>query len=91
MDIQELLNPSVTPDEVYLVPLRPVTPKQKHAPFTTRSDRIRIKTAVEWGATPKRIFAKYGYTLNQVRLAKVVTTPSKRRGRPYRILHAKVV
>jgi len=47
MDIQELLNPSVTPDEVHSVPLRPVTPKQKHTPFTTRSDRIRIKTAVE--------------------------------------------
>ena len=44
----------------------------------TRTDRIRIKTALDF-ITPRLIRRKYGYTLRQIRLAKkALLTPQKK-------------
>ena len=64
MDIHRLLN---TPRPSLSTPTRP------YARETTRSDRIRIKSALDF-ATPRtvhqRYINQYGYTLRQIRLAK---------------------
>ena len=76
IDIQSLLNPPEPP-----VPTRassealtlrpPETPTYtQHAPLTTRSDRIRIKTALLFGHKPKEIHVKLRYTLCQIQIAK---------------------
>jgi transposase len=61
----------------------PQTPQKQYASPTTRSDRIRIKTALDFGHSVIEICAKYGYTQKQVYRAKDSRlTPQKhRRGR----------
>ena len=52
-------------------PRPPQTPiRRVYAPLTTRSDRIRIKTALEFGHNPREIHSKLGYTLRQIQHAK---------------------
>jgi hypothetical protein len=46
----------------------PQTPKQ-YVPNTTRSDRIRIKTALEFNHSATEIQAKYSYTRRQIQRA----------------------
>jgi hypothetical protein len=48
----------------------PQTPQKQRAPPTTRSDRIRIKTALDFNISPERIRQKYGYTISQILRAK---------------------
>ncbi|PMD49728.1 uncharacterized protein K444DRAFT_548484, partial [Hyaloscypha bicolor E] len=48
----------------------PQTPQKQRAPPTTRSDRIRIKTALDFDISPERIRKKYGYTISQILRAK---------------------
>jgi hypothetical protein len=48
----------------------PQTPQKKYAPHTTRSDRIRIKTALDFNIPPHEIQKKYGFTARQIQLAK---------------------
>ncbi len=48
----------------------PQTPRKQRAPPTTRSDRIRIKTALDFDVSPGRIQKKYGYTISQILRAK---------------------
>lgn len=86
MDIHRLLN---TPDRPRIRPNLPPTPPlpqtpstRQHARETTRSDRIRIKTALDW-ATPRTVWRKYhdkyGYTLRQIRLVRdYPITPQKK-------------
>lgn len=61
----------------------PQTPKRVYAPLTTRTDRIRIKTALELGHNPREIHSKLGYTLRQIQHAKDnrVTPQKQTRGR----------
>lgn len=74
MDISELITPPRTPGRPRTIPppSPPHTPTQRRFRNreTTRSDRIRIRTALEW-ATPRKVFEKYrytkGYTLQQIR------------------------
>jgi hypothetical protein len=44
----------------------PQTPQKQRATPTTRSDRIRIKTALDFNISPERIYKKYGYTISQI-------------------------
>lgn len=75
MDIQRLLN---TPQR--RSPSPPLTPQKQSAPATTRSDRIRIRTALDFGHKPGEIQSKYGYTLRQIQWAKEHrNTPQKHR------------
>ena len=61
-------------------PSPPRTPKNPRAAELTRSDRIRIKTALDFGHKPKEIIAKYPYTLRQIQWAKEHrVTPQKHR------------
>jgi hypothetical protein len=64
-------------------PSPPRTPKNPRAAELTRSDRIRIKTALDFGHKPKEIIAKYPYTLRQIQWAKEhrVTPQKQRTGR----------
>ena len=55
----------------------PQTPRKQYALPTTRSDRIRIKTALDFNILIEQIQAKYGYTEKQIRLAKQALTPRK--------------
>ena len=55
----------------------PQTPRKQYALPTTRSDRIRIKTALDFNIPIEQIQAKYGYTEKQIRLAKQALTPRK--------------
>jgi hypothetical protein len=48
----------------------PRTPRRERALETTRTDRIRIKTALEFNHSPRSIQAKFGYTLRQIQLAR---------------------
>ncbi len=66
MDIHLLLNPE-TPLES--LPKEPRTPK-RYAIATTRSDRIRIKTALDFGHSAAEITSKYGFTARQIQRAK---------------------
>jgi hypothetical protein len=72
MDIHRLLN---TPRYLHVQPSRPPLsmPTRLYARETTRSDRIRIKSALNF-ATPRtvhqRYIDQYGYTLRQICLAK---------------------
>lgn len=67
MDINSLLNPLPQASQAQTIP--PSTPKRPYARETTRSDRIRIKTALDW-STPRSVFRRYkdiyGYTLRQI-------------------------
>ena len=47
----------------------PQTLTRSYARYTTCTDRIRIRTALDW-AIPRTIRRKYGYTLRQIRTAK---------------------
>lgn len=92
MDIQSLLATPRTPGRPRTLPSSsPETPTRPRRTYlnrpkeTTRSDRIRIKTALEWG-TPHKVFEKYrytyGYTLRQIReTRKLPITPKKKTGR----------
>lgn len=51
-----------------LLPQTP--PARRYDPLTTRSDRIRIKTALLLGHRPTEIQSKLGYTLRQIQHAK---------------------
>jgi hypothetical protein len=66
MDIRRLLN--TPPPEILETPAPspPRTPKNPRAADLTRSDRIRIKTALDFRHNPKEIAAKYPYTLRQI-------------------------
>jgi len=62
----------------------PQTPTRRvYASLTSRTDRIRIKTALELGHNPQEIQSKWGYTLRQIQHAKNHrNTPQKQtRGR----------
>jgi hypothetical protein len=63
----------------------PQTPRTKgpYAPTLTRSDRIRIKTALDFNVPPDAIYKKYGYSLSQIQRAKYsrLTPQVHRRGR----------
>jgi hypothetical protein len=48
----------------------PQTPQKQYAPPTTRSDRIRIKTALDFDISLERISKKYSYTISQILRAK---------------------
>jgi hypothetical protein len=65
----------------------PQTPQKQHAPPTTRSDRIRIKTALDFDISPERIRKKYGYIISQILRAKTnrVTPQYKACGRKPKI------
>jgi hypothetical protein len=63
-----------------MIPL-PQTPQKQYTRPTTRSDRIRIKTALDFNISPASIYKKYGYTEKQIRLAKQHLTPQKNRCR----------
>jgi hypothetical protein len=71
MDIRRLLNspdrPPIRPNLPLIPPRTP--PTRPRARETTRTDRIRIKTALDWG-TPHKVWRKYkdtyGYTLRQI-------------------------
>ena len=85
MDIHRLLN---TPIRSRVSSTPPTTPRAPHTPLkrsyareTTRSDRIRIKAALDW-ATPRSVWRKYRdkyhYTLRQIRLVRdYPLTPQK--------------
>jgi hypothetical protein len=60
----------------------PQTPQKTYAPHTTRSDRIRIKTALDFNIPPHEIQKKYGFTARQIQLAKQRLTPKKRHTKP---------
>jgi hypothetical protein len=69
--IQSLLSPpSPPPPPCTSLPEAPCTPKREKAAETTRSDRIRIKTALAFGHTPQEIRDKLGFTLRQIQWAK---------------------
>ena len=71
------LSPSPSPSPS---PPLPHTPTKSNAPLTTRSDRIRIKTALDFGHKPQEIQSKYHYTLRQIQWAKEHrNTPQKHR------------
>ena len=63
----------------------PQTPRTKgpYAPTLTRSDRIRIKTALDFNVLLDAIYKKYGYSLSQIQRAKYsrLTPQVHRRGR----------
>jgi hypothetical protein len=59
-------------------PRPPQTPQKEYAPPTTRSDRIRIKTALDFNIPHDEIRKKYGFTEKQIRLAKQRLTPQKK-------------
>ncbi|PMD17148.1 hypothetical protein NA56DRAFT_708028 [Hyaloscypha hepaticicola] len=66
------------------------TPSRKKGPYDptlTRSDRIRIKTALDFNISPERIWKKYGYSLSQIQRTKYsrLTPQVHRRGRKYLI------
>ncbi|PMD43874.1 hypothetical protein L207DRAFT_508660 [Hyaloscypha variabilis F] len=75
MDISRLLNtptrPRITTNlpPVPLIPRTPTRKRQPRATETTRTNRIRIKTALDW-ASPRTVRKKYkdeyGYTLQQI-------------------------
>jgi hypothetical protein len=44
----------------------PQTPQKQHVPPTTRSDRIRIKIALDFNVSPEKIRKKYSYTISQI-------------------------
>jgi hypothetical protein len=46
--------------------------KQTKSLPLTRTDRIRIKTAIDFGYTTKEIHEKYGYTIAQIQRARVL-------------------
>jgi len=48
----------------------PKKQKQEYAPTLTRTDRIRIKTALDFGISPEEIRTKYGYIISQIQRAK---------------------
>jgi hypothetical protein len=56
----------------------PQTPRREYTPMTTRSDRIRIRTALNFNIPIKQIQAKYGFTERQIRLAKRTLSPRKK-------------
>ena len=63
MDIGKLLNP---PTPIRRTPspfVRPCTPQQRreNAPDLTRSDRVRIRTALDFNIPFSKIRAKYGF------------------------------
>jgi hypothetical protein len=60
-----------------MIPL-PQTPQKQYTRPTTRSDRIRIKIALDFNISPASIYKKYGYTEKQIRLAKQHLTPQKK-------------
>lgn len=85
MDIHRILNtPNRPPIRPNLPPTPPFprTPTRPRAKETTRSDRIRIKTALDWG-TPRIVWRRYkdiyGYTLRQIQdTRRVPITPQKK-------------
>jgi hypothetical protein len=48
----------------------PQTPRRQLNPLLTRSDRIRIKTALDFNILFYKIQDKYGFTINQIRTAR---------------------
>ena len=78
MDIHRLLNIPRRPR--YLPPASPRTPIREKAPTTTRTDRIRIKTALDW-ATPRTISKRYGYTIRQIHTARDSQITPRKKGR----------
>jgi hypothetical protein len=52
-----------------LLPEAPRTPKREKAVEITRSDCVRIKTALLFNYTPEEIRDKLGFTLCQIRWA----------------------
>jgi hypothetical protein len=56
----------------------PQTPQKQYPPATTRSDRIRIKTALDFNIPHDEIRKKYGFTEKQIQLAKQKLTPQKK-------------
>jgi hypothetical protein len=48
----------------------PQTPQRSNNPHTTRSDRIRIKTALDFNVPVSEITRKYGFTARQIQVAK---------------------
>ena len=69
---------SFTSGSSQMIPL-PQTPQKQYTRPTTRSDRIRIKTALDFNISPASIYKKYSYTEKQIRLAKQHLTPQKNR------------
>jgi hypothetical protein len=60
-------------------PQTPTETRRHYAPTTTRTDRIRIKTALELGHSWSDIQNKLGYTRRQIQLARRArVTPLKR-------------
>jgi hypothetical protein len=67
----------------------PQTPKKKgpYAPTLTRSDRLRIKTALDFNIPPEEIRKKYSYTISQIQRTKNIrlTPQVHRRGTKVKI------
>jgi hypothetical protein len=85
MDLHRILN-TLRPQRIAVLPHSPRTPRTRirksRARETTRSDPIRIKTALEW-ATPRSVWRRYkdeyGFTLRQIRLVQQnLITPQKK-------------
>jgi hypothetical protein len=72
----ESLTLSITSSQSQLPFLQ--TPQKRYAPHTTHSDRIRIKTALDFNIPPNEIQKKYGFTAKQIQLAKQRLTLQKR-------------
>jgi hypothetical protein len=67
LPIQSLLSPlSPSPLPYTSLPEAPCTPKREKAVETTRSNRIRIKTALLFNYTPEEIRDKLSFTLCQI-------------------------
>jgi len=62
MDINSLLNNESNFQESVILK----TPQKQYTPCITRSDRIRIKTALDFNIPWEKIHKKYGYTNRQI-------------------------
>jgi len=77
---ESLITPVSSQNNLLQTPRRTKGP---YAPTLTRSDRIRIKTALDFNVSPNAIYKKYGYSLSQIQRAKYsrLTPQFHRRGR----------
>jgi hypothetical protein len=80
MDIQALLCTTPAPDPLEPPPTPQALTQRQYAPELTRTDRIRIKAALDFGILDSQISDKYGYTLTQIQWAKRCSrlTPQKK-------------
>ena len=74
---------SLTLDSLINTTQSPQTPQRRYSSPLTRSDRIRVKTALDFNVPFYKIRAKYGFTDRQIQLARdtLRLTPQKKRYR----------